>query len=723
MRIQAYFEEWSVLPGDTVRMAISTPHDQLTATLEKITSGPNQGGDFAHRVPGLDTVVPGGLQSTAIGSFADLPLDADVSSDFAVHIRLWPTVADWSDTQTLWSLNDFGIALCENRLRVLDGDRHIDLDLRVESSTWYSLLVQVRRVEHASVVDVRLLRTSGLPDLAAHQSATTELSSIIGGTTLLLAASGIDSQGSPWHAYNGKLETPALYRRLLNEHEIETVHSGVNSPPPDLLWDFTRDMVEDNIFEISERTPAGAVHNGAERAVTGHNWTGAVDDFTVAPEQYGAIQFHADDMIDANWSYSLEFTLPEDLDSGVYAVRLEAGDDTDHYPLFVRSSTPHADVLLLFPTNTYLAYGNDRFASGDLTDLMGHEQVVSADEQYLNAHPEFGKSCYDVHTDGTPVRYSSRRRPLVNVRPQYPNWLTGSYRHLAVDLLLLEWLDRSPFTYHVATDEDVHLSGGKLLSGYKVVVTGSHPEYWTDVALTALEDRLKSGGKLMYLGGNGFYWVTTHDPARPWRVEIRRDNSALRAWDAPVGERNHVHTGEPGGIWRFRGRSPNRIAGVAFATEGWSQAQGFVRTPASYSAAMKRFFVGIEEEKIGDFGYILGGAAGDECDRFNLSYGSPSQTVVLASATGFGPEYVCVNEEVLIPRPNQDGPHLPDVVRADMVYIPIHGGGEVFSASSIAYAGAIAWNDFDNNIATLTGNVLASFIETANNSHREEVDQ
>lgn len=719
MKIQAYFEEWSLLPGDDVRMAISTTHEQLHATLEKITSGPNQDAEFARPIAGLDEVVPGVLQPTAVGSYAELPLGDAVGPDFSVHTYIWPTVAQWSDAQTIWSLDGFGIAVAENRLRVHSREQHIDLGLHVQSATWYSLLVRVRGGDSGSIVDVDLIQTSGLPAAATHQSATVEVDTTARASTMLLAAVGVDEIGAPKQAYNGKIETPSVYRRHLGEGDARAVREGSDPVAPDLAWDFTRDLVSDDLFEVAGRTQNGTVRNGAERAVTGHNWTGMIDDFTVAPEQYAAIQFHSDEMIDANWSYNLEFALPDDLDSGVYAVRLEAGDDVDHYPLFVRSRTAKADVLLIFPTNTYLAYGNDRFASGDLSDLMGHERIVSPDEQFLNAHDEFGKSCYDVHTDGTPVRYSSRRRPLVNVRPQYPNWLTGTYRHLAVDLLLLEWLERSPFTYHVATDEDVHLSGGELLAGYTVVVTGSHPEYWTDVALTALDRRLRSGGKLMYLGGNGFYWVTTHDPARPWRIEVRRDNSALRAWDAPVGERNHVHTGEPGGIWRFRGRSPNRIAGVAFATEGWSQAQGFVRTPESYDEPVKRFFAGIDDELLGDFGYILGGAAGDECDRFNPVYGSPPQTVVLASATGFGPEYVCVNEEVLIPRPNQDGPSIPDVVRADMVYIPVHGGGEVFSASSIAYAGAIAWNDFDNNIATLTNNVLASFIESATDPTEE----
>ena len=176
--------------------------------------------------------------------------------------------------------------------------------------------------------------------------------------------------------------------------------------------------------------------------MTGRNWTGAEDSFVAAPQQYGAIYFHSDDMLDSEWEYNFTFELPKDLRSGVYAVRLEAGEGVDLYPLFVRPVDEGADVLFVAPTNTYLAYANDHFAASDMSAIMGHERVVSDHETFINAHPEFGLSCYDRHKDGSPVRYSSRRRPLLNVRPHYPNWLTGSFCHFAVDLFFLAWLER-----------------------------------------------------------------------------------------------------------------------------------------------------------------------------------------------------------------------------------------------------------------------------------------
>jgi len=52
-------------------------------------------------------------------------------------------------------------------------------------------------------------------------------------------------------------------------------------------------------------------------------------------------------------------------------------------------------------------------------------------------------------------------------------------------------------------------------------------------------------------------------------------------------------------------------------------------------------------------------------------------------------------------------------IRADMVFFETPGGGAVFSTGSIAYAGALGHNNFDNAIAELTWNVLRRFADPA----------
>ena len=50
-------------------------------------------------------------------------------------------------------------------------------------------------------------------------------------------------------------------------------------------------------------------------------------------------------------------------------------------------------------------------------------------------------------------------------------------------------------------------------------------------------------------------------------------------------------------------------------------------------------------------------------------------------------------------------------VRADMVFFECPLGGAVFSTGSIAYAGALAHNGYDNDIYRITTNVLSRFVD------------
>jgi N,N-dimethylformamidase len=79
MDVQAYFEEWSRLPGETVRMAISTRHKSVRATLERITRGPsnedsgNASRSFGVPIAGLDVTVPGVEHARQTASSAMAP--------------------------------------------------------------------------------------------------------------------------------------------------------------------------------------------------------------------------------------------------------------------------------------------------------------------------------------------------------------------------------------------------------------------------------------------------------------------------------------------------------------------------------------------------------------------------------------------------------------------------------------------------------------------------
>ena len=87
--------------------------------------------------------------------------------------------------------------------------------------------------------------------------------------------------------------------------------------------------------------------------------------------------------------------------------------------------------------------------------------------------------------------------------------------------------------------------------------------------LDGLNGCLAAGGRLMYLGGNGFYWVTTAPADDPFLIEVRRGQAGTRVWESAPGEWHQAMTGERGGLWRHRGRSPQSLAGVGFTAQGF----------------------------------------------------------------------------------------------------------------------------------------------------------
>jgi N,N-dimethylformamidase len=266
------------------------------------------------------------------------------------------------------------------------------------------------------------------------------------------------------------------------------------------------------------------------------------------------------------------------------------------------------------------------------------------------------------------------------------------------------------FEFDVATDEDLHVDGEAALSPYNVVITGGHPEYWTHPMMDALERYLAGGGRMMYLGGNGFYWVTGMDRDYPHVIEVRRGYAGTRSWESQPGEVYQTTCGEPGGLWRYRGRNPNRLTGIGFAAQGWGGAAGYTRRAESTDPRYSWVFDGISEnEVIGEFGFMMGGAAGDEIDRHDPVFGTPAETVRLATSEGRQSDYYqMVLEDQNFMLAGMGGQSEPRV-RSDITLLVTEQGGAVFAAGSITWNASLTWNGCDNNVSKLTANVLTRF--------------
>ena len=95
-------------------------------------------------------------------------------------------------------------------------------------------------------------------------------------------------------------------------------------------------------------------------------------------------------------------------------------------------------------------------------------------------------------------------------------------------------------------------------------------------------------------------------------------------------------------------------------------------------------------------------------DRADAGQGTPDHAVVLGSSVRHTDIYLMVPEDLLDPTPDWTGTQA-EIIRSDLTFFETAGGGAVFSTGSIAWAGAVAWNRYDNDIARMTENVLRRF--------------
>ncbi len=125
------------------------------------------------------------------------------------------------------------------------------------------------------------------------------------------------------------------------------------------------------------------------------------------------------------------------------------------------------------------------------------------------------------------------------MRPKYRHWLSPSLWQLNADLHLTDWPEEKGFNFDVHTDEDLDREGVELLNQYRVVLTGSHPEYSSEKMIDAYEAYQQQGGRWLYLGADGFYWASQYHPDNSNIIEVRKGEAGTRAWTANPGESNN----------------------------------------------------------------------------------------------------------------------------------------------------------------------------------------
>ena len=700
--IAGYSDKLSARPGETVTFFVSShAREAFKATLHRsISADPNPDGPgiieddastyfnpswFASRYQGF---TPGSFAQSAID------LQADIKSDLVIKLWFMPKVLVAAD-QTLLAWGTVSIILDQQGMitaKLADGIL-VSTSVAIKCNHWHSLEFKVA-ASGVVALDVKSMMTAKADiEIAKNSQTEFDLAQMfpISVKAPVRIAAGF---GDARCCFNGKIEAPEI---LVDGNLIAK-------------WDFSQDISSLSVKAIAG--PDFLLRNAPTRGVTGRKWDATEFCWRHKPDHYAAISFHDDDIYDFEWDSDFEFVIPDDMPSGIYIMRIEADGHYDAMPFFVCPplGKRRADLCVLVSTFTYTIYGNHArpdFAPSWLEKISAWEAYPNNPSQYRH----YGLSTYNNHTDGSGICHASHKRVLFNLRPGYLTFggaTCSGLRHFQADSHLIAWLHNQNIDYDIITDDELDRDGVTAIAGYKAVVTGSHPEYHTSETLDALRGYRDSGGGLVYLGGNGFYWRIVRHPEDSTLLEIRRSEDGLRAWASEPGEYYNAFDGSYGGLWRRNGRPPQQLVGIGFTAQG-----NFVGMPykrVCYDKNMDWVFDGINDDLLGDFGFSGHGAAGFELDRRDEKLDDGEDITILAQSYDEDNRFILVPEEMLTHLTNLSGGPEADVKRADMVYFKTHTGGQVFAAGSITFCGSLPWNNYANNVSKLLRNVVRKFV-------------
>lgn len=758
MPITAYADKWTVERGDKIQFYVNCDgparyHAQL---VQLINGNTDPAGPGLKEIPAdaeLNGTYPGRRQVINSGSYIVAPQRRPLDVDsFTIQAFIWPTMPHKADGY--WRPGSQAIvAKCiDNRGFGLFINDRAELELRVNDQTlttgapvrdhaWtFVAATYDAETGQATLIQEPLVQYALDPEIPRAEAVFADRLMNAEVPLLIAAAAGHFDEGPQGASsvpqglvvtnhYNGKIDSVRIASKALSRLEIEQLKGGLSSglderrsfgPLSDCVvasWDFGKDIPTKKVRDDGPYRLDGDVVNLPTRAMTGYNWSGTNTDWRQAPEQYGAIHFHDDDIDDARWQADFSFDVAADMKSAVWAVKLTSDDgDTDYVPFIVRPKLgePTAKIAVILSTQSYMAYANEHLAAnaGAAELLVYRVPIMAAPNMFLATHREYGGSIYDTHTDGSGLCLSSRLRPVLSFRPQYDHFLAQAPWQFPADLHLIDWLTEKGYEFDVITDEDVSYDGLERIENYNVVLTGTHPEHHDGHYLDAIHNYKERGGRFMYMGADGFYWIHTFHPAygRGEVTEMRRCESGIRTWRADPGEYHHQSNGQLGGMWRFVGRYLHSVAGTGMSSEGFDIGTYYTRTPESNDPRVAWAFEGIDyDERLGDFGLVSGGAAGLELDIVDTTLGSPPHTLVTATSAGRHTEgTLLVMEDYGFSQAGIDGTHHPRV-RSDIAFHETPNGGASFAFSSIAFCGSLSHNNYDNNISRLVGNVLDRF--------------
>ena len=328
MKITGYADKISAAPGETIKFMVnSEAGKRYRADIVRVICGDENPDGPGYREKLVKTAANGSYKSRKqvihAGSFVEIGASdvLDGLESFTMQAFIWPTtpekgsqaiISKWRDRDKagaalLITKENGSVALClgngKGKIETINTGKPLI------AREWYFVAASYdAKSKTVSLVQEPLhgYETKSDRGSVRRKSSVGRVPSHDAPLTMAAYFKKIDKGRTVCGGhFNGKIDSPRITNRVLSASEMQNLRTWPVSPELTNAvlgaWDFSADIMGLKVTDLSPNLLHGKITQLPARAMTGWNWTGEEMNWTKAPEQYGAIHFHDDDLYDAEW--------------------------------------------------------------------------------------------------------------------------------------------------------------------------------------------------------------------------------------------------------------------------------------------------------------------------------------------------------------------------------------------------------------------------------------
>lgn len=402
---------------------------------------------------------------------------------------------------------------------------------------------------------------------------------------------------------------------------------------------------------------------------------GAVPEQIAEGQCRGALHAVPEDVVanGCGWPVGLLIPLSETAKSGFYIVTFAGpGGETGETFFIVRAERPTAPILWVLETNTWNAYNTFGGASTYVSDELGYlggAPVVSFERPLPKGFislPEDSRRLANSPAGDVSDYVEWTQQHALSRFCGSASWSQWGARFVA-------WLDAQGIEVDYAVNGDLQ-EFPELTSGYRLILSTGHDEYWSWEMRDAVEAHVAKGGNAAFFSGNTAFW----------QVRLENDGRQMVAYKRKVAQDPVLSTDRKRrntGLWsnRVTARPENHLTGVSFTRGGYARLAGATPASAGGYTIYRPGHWALAETGL-SYGDLLGAEpviVGYECDgcAFGFDKGLPYPTGEDGTPANF--EIIGIAPAALFTRATAPAGTCPDGILSDLEVVAQQVGGDL----------------------------------------------